>query len=223
MLNNIGAVIFDLDGTLIDSMGIWNQIDIDYLKKHGFEKPKKLQEDICHLTFEETAKYFQSTFNIKDSVEKIMLDWHDMAFHSYCTNTPLKPGVKEFLELLHDLGIKIGLATSNTVSLLEASLKSNNIYHLFDAITTTSEVSRNKDFPDVYLLAAEKLSTSPQHCLVFEDLPVAICGAQKGGMKVVGVYDKWNMDLWSKIQEIANYTIKDYTELLSNLNINRLL
>lgn len=219
MLTNIEAVIFDLDGTLIDSIGIWNKIDIDYLSRYGKERPKNLQEKISHLTFRETAQYFQQTFNINETIEKIIGDWHDMALDSYKNKTPLKCGAKEFLEFLHKSKIKIGLATSNSIDLLETTLKAHDIYDLFDAITTTAEVSRNKDFPDVYLLAAKKLNIPAERCLVFEDLPVAILGAKKGGMKVAGVYDDHNKEFWNYIQQISDFSIRDYTELVAYFQI----
>ena len=214
MFSDIKAAIFDLDGTLIDSMGLWNSIDINYLKKFNLAVPERLQDDICHLNFQETAAYFKDRFNIPDSLDKIMADWHNMAYDAYCTSIKLKKGVVEFLQFLKDSNIKIALATSNSNDLLEASLKANKIYDFFDAITTTSEVERNKEFPDVYLLAAKKLSVAPESCMVFEDLPTAIKGAKKGNMKVVGIYDAWNEDQWSLIKSLSDYSIKDYRELL---------
>ena len=214
MFSDIKAAIFDLDGTLIDSMGLWNSIDVNYLKKFNLAVPERLQDDICHLNFQETATYFKDRFNIPDSLDKIMADWHNMAYDAYCTSIKLKKGVVEFLQFLKDSNIKIALATSNSNDLLEASLKANKIYDFFDAITTTSEVERNKEFPDVYLLAAKKLSVAPENCLVFEDLPTAIKGAKKGNMKVVGIYDAWNEDQWSLIKSLSDYSIKDYRELL---------
>lgn len=216
MFSNIKAAIFDLDGTLVDSMGLWSDIDKNYLKKFNHSVPEGLQDDICHLNFQETAAYFKNRFNIPDSLDTIMADWHTMAHDAYCTSIKLKKGVKEFLQYLKDSDIKIALATSNSNDLLEAVLKANDIYSYFDAVTTTAEVQRNKEFPDVYLLAAQKLSVAPENCMVFEDLITAIKGAKKGNMKVVGVYDEWNEDQWSLIKEVSDYAIKDYNELLVN-------
>lgn len=213
MLNNIKAVIFDLDGTLIDSMGLWGNIDIDYLKKFNIAVPEDLQETISHFSFKETAEYFKKRFNIQDSLDKIMSDWNDMAYNGYCTSTPLKNGAKDFLEHLHRNNIKIGLATSNSNNLLEAALKSNDIFHLFDTITTTAEVSKNKEFPDIYLLAAAKMGVQPEECLVFEDLVVAINGAKKGNFKTVGIYDVHNHNQWNEIVQAADYSIKDYKDI----------
>ncbi|GIM28306.1 haloacid dehalogenase [Clostridium polyendosporum] len=213
MLNNIKAAIFDLDGTLIDSMWVWEQIDVDYLKNKGYDKPKNLKEDINHLSFEQTAIYFKNTFNIKESVEEIMNEWFNMAFDHYENNVKLKSGAKEFLLKLRKSGIKIALATSNSNSLLQCALKSNGIYEFFDVITTTGEVERGKNFPDVYLLTAKKLNVEPENCIVFEDILAAIQGAKAAGMKVVGVYDEAAEHQKEEIINLADRFIESYDNI----------
>lgn len=212
-MKNIKAAIFDLDGTLIDSMGVWCKIDIDFLKKRNKAVPNNLKKEIDHLTFEECANYFKNTFNLKESPESIMKEWNDMAYSEYSNNIKLKNGVKTFLNLLKSKNIKIGLATSNTLSLVEIVLKNNGIYDLLDSITTISEVKRGKNFPDIYLLAANKLNTSPKECIVFEDILPAIEGAKSAGMKVVGVYDYYSKDYTKNIKAKSDYYINKYDDL----------
>ena len=90
MLIDIKAAIFDLDGTLVDSMWVWTQIDIDYLKKKGYSMPENLKDEITHLSFSQTADYFKKRFNLDDSIEEIMNDWHNMAYNHYSNNVKLK-------------------------------------------------------------------------------------------------------------------------------------
>lgn len=213
MLTDVRAAIFDLDGTLVDSMWIWQKIDIDYLKIRNIDMPEDLRDAISHLSFQETAKYFKKRFNLEDSLEEIMNEWYDMALYEYENNVPLKAGAKLFLDKLKKLGIKIGLATSNSLPLLEIALKKNDIYDYFDAITITGEVKRGKSFPDVYLLAAEKLEVSPEQCIVFEDILPAMKGAKAAGMKVVGVYDELSNDSRDEIDSIVDKFITEYDEL----------
>lgn len=214
MLNSIKAAIFDMDGTIVDSMWVWDEIDKKYLSQHGYEIPPTLKDDISHLNFHDVAKYFKNTFNLPYESSEIEQHWMDMALDIYKTEVKNKLGIEEFLNVLKENNIKIGLATSNNVVLLEACLKANGIYDYFDTITLTSEVSRGKDCPDVYLLAAERLSVKPEECIVFEDILPAVKGAKKAGMKVVGVYDKSSTDSHEEIIKVADKFIADYTELI---------
>jgi HAD superfamily hydrolase (TIGR01509 family) len=215
MLTNIKAVIFDLDGTLIDSMWVWGKIDEDYFRVRNMDLPEDLKGQIEHLSFDDTAVYFKSNFNIPDTVDEIKKEWLDSAHMEYISNVKLKPGVVEFLSLLKTLNIKIGLATSNTKILLEAGLQANGIYDYFDSITLTDEVSRGKNFPDVYLLAAQRLGVKPEECIVFEDILPAVKGAKAAGMKVVGVYDDFSKHQREDIINLADRYIIEYHELIT--------
>ncbi|PRR84261.1 HAD family hydrolase [Clostridium vincentii] len=214
MLTNIKAAIFDLDGTLIDSMWIWDQIDTAYLSSRGFDQPKNLKDDINHLSFQETGVYFKNRFHLDDSIETILATWHDMAFSHYSNDVTLKKGVIPFLDYLKHSGIKIGLATSNHTSLLEAALNCTGIYKYFDSITTTDEVSKGKNNPDVYLLAADKLGVTPKECIVFEDILEAVRGAKLANMKVVAMHDESSKYQRDDLMCIADKYIYDFTEML---------
>ena len=214
MLKNIQGAIFDLDGTLIDSMWIWEQIDVDYLSKIGHELPNNLKDEINHLSFQETANYFKNRFKIEDSVEEIQNTWHDMAYYHYNTNVTLKPGVMTFLKYLKENDIKVGLATSNSLELLTAALHSTGIEKYFDAITITDEVKKGKNNPDVYLLAAKKLGVDPTKCIVFEDILEAVNGAKLANMKVVAVHDKAAEYQREMLISTADKYIVDFSELI---------
>jgi HAD superfamily hydrolase (TIGR01509 family) len=216
LLTNIKAAIFDLDGTLVDSMYIWNKIDIDFLKIRGLDAPSDLTDEIAHLSFIDTAKYFRNRFNLNEGIEDIMEEWNTMAHHEYSTMVKLKEGAKEYLELLKSKGIKLGLATSNSQMLLELVLRNNGIYEYFDSITTTIEVDRGKNHPDVYLLSAQKLGALPSECIVFEDILPAVKGAKAADMKVVGIYDIHSKHQTEDIKQLADYFIYSYKELVGN-------
>ncbi|OOM16647.1 HAD family hydrolase [Clostridium saccharobutylicum] len=214
MLKNIEGAIFDLDGTLVDSMWVWSQIDINYLKSKGHSLPENLKNQIMHLSFSQTAAYFKQKFNLNDPIEKILGDWHEMAFNHYSNNVKLKIGVKDFLDKLKSMDIKIALATSNSIPLLEACLKNNKIYDYFDSITTTDEVSNGKNCPDVYLLAASKLGVNPKNCLVFEDILPAVQGAKAANMKVIAVKDDDSLDSKDSLINCADMYIDSFLELI---------
>lgn len=213
-MNKFKAAIFDLDGTLIDSMGIWKVIDEEYLNKYGFDVPENLQEEITHLTIIETAMYFKEKFNIKDDIETIINTWNDMAYNHYSNTITLKEGVIEFLDYLRSNNIKIGLATSNTKPLLEATLKNNNIYDYFDSITISEEVGVSKANPDIYLLSAQKLNVDPKECIVFEDIVQAVKGAKLAGMTVYSIYDESSADQKDELIKVSDKYILNYLELI---------
>lgn len=211
---NFKAAIFDLDGTLVDSMNIWSKIDEEYLKSFGLEVPDNIQKEITHLTLTETAKYFKEKFDIKDSVNSIINKWNSMAFHHYSNNISLKDGVLDYLNHLKENNVKIALATSNSVPLLEATLKNNGIYEYFDVISTSEEVKKSKENPDIYLLSAKKLGVDPKDCIVFEDIPKAVKGAKLAGMTVYAVYDKSSEDSKEELMNLSDRYIYDFNELI---------
>lgn len=215
MLKNIKAAIFDLDGTLVDSMWVWEQIDIDFLSSKGIEMPKNLKEEINHLSFQQTAHYFKERFSLKESPEELMDIWHNMAYDHYCKDIKLKDGVFEYLSYLKSKNIKIGLATSNSIPLLTAALKSNNIMYFFDEISITNEVSTGKNNPDIYLLSAKKLGVSPEECIVFEDIIEAVNGAKKANMFVVAIYDKCAEHQKESLIAKADKYIMSFNDLLN--------
>ena len=214
MLENIRAVIFDLDGTLVDSMWMWRDIDIEYLGRFGIPLPESLQKDISGMSFSETAVYFKETFGISDSLEEIKKTWNDMAFYKYTHEVPLKPGVLEFLKRLKERGIRTGIATSNSKELVEAVVESLHISGYFDEIHTSCEVATGKPAPDIYLLVAEYLKVKPEECLVFEDIPEGILAGVRAGMKTCAVEDDFSLSMTEEKKELADYYITHYDEVV---------
>lgn len=208
------GAIFDLDGTLLDSMGIWRQLDVDFLGKRGFSVPQDYLEAITPLGFERAAEYTIRRFSLKESPEEIIQEWMEMARESYANHVALKPNVKEYLERLVNLGVPIAAATSSDRELVIPALKRNGIFDLFQNIVTVRDVSRGKGFPDIYEKAAELIGENPKRCAVYEDIIEGIRGANMGGFYSVGVYDpESEMNRESICRESRHY-IEDFEELL---------
>ena len=213
MLTNIKAVIFDLDGTLIDSMGIWKGIDIEYLGARGLELPDDLQRSIEGMSFSETANYFKERFQLSDTIDEIKAAWNRMAWDKYSKEILFKTGAKEFVHYLRENGIKTGIATSNSTELVKAVLGNHNMEKQFDSIRTSCEVSKGKPAPDIYELVAKDLGVEPSECLVFEDIPQGIMAGKNAGMKVCAVEDSYSALVADKKRELADYYINDYFEI----------
>ncbi len=213
-LSEFDAVIFDMDGTLLDSMSMWHQIDIDYLGKFGLEVPKHLQKDIEGFGFTETAIYFKNRFHLPDTIEQIKADWNQMAFDMYCNHIPLKAGAMEFLQWLKRNHYKLGIATSNSHELVQCAFQALKINQFFDCVVTSCDVNKGKPSPDIYLKVASKLNVVPSSCLVFEDILPGIMAGKAAGMKVCAVEDVYSADIKDKKIDSADYFIENYFELI---------
>lgn len=166
------------------------------------------------MSYTETAQYFLKIFpELPHTVEEIKKEWYDMSVDKYTKEVTLKPGVKEFLEMLKEKGIRTGIATSNDRKLVEEFLKARQITHLFDTICTSCEVNKGKPAPDVYLKAAGQLGAEPSACLVFEDVPMGILAGKNAGMRVCAVDDWFSRPQDAKKRELADYFIHSYEDI----------
>lgn len=208
------AVIFDLDGSLVDSMWMWKRIDIEYLSGFGIPLPEGLQREIEGMSFNETAVYFKEHFPISDSIEKMKDDWNQMALKHYKEDVDFKSGAREFLLTLKEHCIKTGIATSNSPELLHAVLEALQAEDLFDSVHTACEVAHGKPFPDIYLHVAKSLGVEPKDCLVFEDITPGVQAGKAAGMTVCGVADDYSADVRYLVREQADEFIYSYHELL---------
>lgn len=214
MLKDIHAVIFDLDGTLVDSMWVWLDIDREYFKQHGLDVPEQLQQKISGMSFSETANYIKEQFGISDSIEEMKAAWNRMAEEKYEKEVPLKSGAYEFIQKLKEMGIKTGVATSNSRHLVEIALQARGIRSGLDTVRTACEVEKGKPAPDIYLLVAKDLEVEPEHCLVFEDIVEGIQAGKRAGMHTCAIADAASEAIWEEKQQEADYAIQDYRELL---------
>lgn len=219
MLSDYEAVLFDLDGTLIDSMWMWPAIDIEYLARFGIDVPDDLGRSIDGKSYTETAIYFKERFKISDSIETIKKTWHEMAHDIYCTRVPVKKGVIRFLKHLKDRGIKMAIGTSNSIELASEVVKAVGIEEYFDTIITACMVSAGKPNPDIYLKAANELGVAPEKCLVFEDIPQGIMAGKNAGMTAVAIEDEYSLSLTDTKKELADYYIKDFDEFIEKFCI----
>lgn len=220
MLNEKKAVIFDLDGTLVDSMWMWKAIDIEFLESRGMECPDDLQKEIEGMSFSETAFYFKERFKLKESLEEIKEIWVGMSIEKYRKEVTLKPGAKEFLDYIAKNGLKAGIATSNGRQMVDAVIESLHIGQYFQVVATSCEVAAGKPAPDIYLKVAKELSVSPSDCLVFEDVPAGILAGKRAGMTVCAIEDEFSREMEVEKRQLADYFISDYYQILNRNGAN---
>ncbi len=206
-------ILFDLDGTLVDSMWMWKEIDIEYLGRFGISLPEGLQEQIEGMSFSETANYFQSHFpQITENIEEMKASWNRMAGEKYATKVFLKPGALGFLKYLKTHGIRTGIATSNSYELVHTVLSALGVEQYFDEVHTACEVGAGKPAPDIYLYVAKTLDILPEDCLVFEDICKGIMAGKAAGMRVCAVQDLYSKEAEEKKRAMADYFINDYRD-----------
>ena len=162
----------------------------------------------------DAANYAIKTLDLPDRPEELIAEWDGMAHDIYGNGVTLKDGAGEYLRRLKRSGVKLGVATALTAYLYEPVLRHNGIYELFDAFVSSYEVGRSKAFPDIYLLAAERIGVKPADCMVFEDIRTGVLGAKAGGFTTCGVYEPWSFDEQDGLSEAADYYIRSFKELL---------
>lgn len=213
MFETVKAVIFDMDGTLIDSMGVWKTIDHEFLNRRQIPVPAEIQKAIEGMSFTETAQYFKDRFNLPESVEEIMAEWTSMCKVLYETTVELKPGAKALVQYLHSQGLKIGMGSSSQHELIKLILQRYGLLNYFHTIRTSCEVGKGKPHPDIFLKVAEDLAVKPEDCLVFEDTLAGVLAGKRAGMRVVAVYDAYSLPVVEEIQKTADRYIGSFEEI----------
>lgn len=220
MLKDFKTVIFDMDGTLTDSNGLWKDIDYAFFTERHIDYPSNLQELIQGKSITETAKFYKKNFELKETEDELINIWNEMAEESY-KKVPLKCGVLELLSYLKDNGIKMCLASANSRELVDVAFKAHNLGNYIKTIITSNEVKRGKPFPDMYLKAAEDSFSSPKDCLVFEDVLNGLKGAKNANMTVYCIDDKYSKSDLLKKKEVADRYLYSYFDLEEIHNLKK--
>ena len=213
-MKDIQGVIFDLDGTLTNSMEVWETVDIMLLERYGFSPDKQYRETIGKLAFWEGVDYILQRYPIAKTAEELGEELYEMAYDQYALHLPLKDGVKELLRQYQNKGLQMVMATSSIRQMCEAFLDRHGIRQYFQHILFSDELKTNKTTPDIYLEAAKIMNLPPENCLVFEDMLFAAESAKAAGMQVVGVYDIYSKAQQQQMSKLCDRFIYSFREML---------
>ncbi len=212
MLEKFKGAIFDMDGTLTDSMYIWDAAGETYLRNQGKEPEPNLRETLRPLSLVQAAKLFQEQYGIPHSTDEILKGFDAVVENEYRHHVTLKPGAMELLEHLKKQGLKMTIATSSPRQIVLMVLKRLKILPYFSHVVTCGDVGHGKDHPAVYHRAAELMGLDPSSTLVFEDALHAVTTASKAGYFVVGVYDESEGIDEDKIMPLCSLYLKSLAE-----------
>lgn len=205
----IKGAIFDLDGTVLDSMFIWETVGEDYLHLLGKEPKEHLAETFKTFTLTQAAEYYRNNYGIKLSIEEIVEGINNMVAETYRTKVNLKAGVGDFLKRLQRAGVKMCVATVTDRPIVEEVLKLLGVRDFFSEIFTCADVGYNKETPEIYRQALKHLGIPKSETVVFEDVLHAIETAKNDGFKVVAVYDS-HEPRQEEMKEISDYYLSDF-------------
>ncbi|MBP3809255.1 MAG: HAD family phosphatase [Clostridiales bacterium] len=213
------ALIFDVDGTLLDSMTVWNQADTVFLNSRGFEVTPDYTDYVKSVRIEDAAVYTRDRYRLPDTPGQIMAEWKAYVNRAYAEDVLLKEGVYEYLKQTREFGFKTACATALTRENIDSSFTRLGIHDMFDVIVALDDMPHlpDKSEPDIYLHTAKLLGAVPSSTLIFEDVPVALQGASKGGFLTCAVWDEIGAGseaAWNEMLTNSDYSIEFWSDLI---------
>lgn len=217
-LAQIRAVILDLDGTLLDSMPLWHEIDLAFLRENGIEPPDNISDIVGKMSITEWAEYFIREFSMPHTPQQVIRRIEEMAETAYRETIPLKPHVTAFLDALDGMGLPYGIATATYKNSAWAALRRLGLTERMQFVLTGEDVEGGKSTPEIYLRSAALLGSTPQETLVVEDALHCVQTAVSAGFLTAGVYDAAALpEEWQEMQRICTVSGEDLSEILEKI------
>lgn len=207
-------LIFDLDGTLIDSNGVWVEVDKVFLARRNVPYTKEYYEGVAHTILTNCAIFTKEYLHLEESCEEIIAEWMELAEGQYHT-VPLKHGVREYLDRCRDAGHRMVIFTACVPEHCKAAIEQHDLAPYFEKIIYAQELGVDKRSPAIFRKVAEMLGVTAKECVLFDDSLSACKAAKAAGMTVVGVYDEHFRDSEPDMRELCDQYIEGFQELLS--------
>lgn len=211
--NNVRAAIFDIDGTLLDSMPIWDTLGARYLLRHGITPEANLRDILFPMTIPESVYYLKSHYGLKESKDEIRIGLYRIMENFYKKEVLLKKGAEKLLQSLSEADIPMVLCTVGEADLAKAALTRLNVLSMFQNLFICADYQTTKREPRIYEIAAAALHVNPAETVVFEDILQALSSAKAGGFQTAAVEDPASDSDRKKILETADYYLPDFTVL----------
>lgn len=205
--------IFDLDGTLIDSNGIWAEVDRAFLARRGFAYTKEYYEGVAHTIFPLAAVFTKEYCSLSESCEEIMAEWMELARGNYAA-VPLKPFVREYLDTLRGKGERMVIFTSCVPEHCRTALAVHGLEEYFERVIFAQELGADKSDPAIFRTVASMLCVAPEECTLIDDSIRSCRSAKAAGMRVIGVYDDFFDSTRAEMMRSCDRFIESFSELL---------
>ncbi len=214
-MKKLRGIIFDVDGTLLDSMGMWSELDRVFLRENGIDPPHDISDIMKKMTVETSSAYFVERFKLDMTPEDVKKRVEELAAEAYRTHLPLKNGAKDFLAAAAERGIPMAVASANYPGLLDAAFRRLGIDGFFRTVLTPGEQLAGKHAPDIYLEAARQLGSEPAETAVIEDALHAAETAKGAGFYTVGFRDVSSRQDWDALAAICDRVTDSWDALRS--------
>ena len=204
---------FDLDGTLIDSNGVWKHVDREFLARRGMPYTHAYYEGVAHTILPLAAEFTKEFCHLEESCEDIIAEWMDLAKDAYA-HVAVKPGVRAYLKQCRAEGRRMAVVTSSVPGHCRTALDKLDLARYFEFITFAHDLGLEKKNPDIWLQATRQGGVEPERCTIFDDSLSACRGARAARMRVVGVYDGFFAADEREMRSFCDVYIRSFEELL---------
>ena len=206
--------LFDLDGTITDTNGVWLEVDLEFLARRGLPHTPEYKEVVERSIAPIAAQFTRDYYHLPDEPEQIMAEWDALALHHYRDLAPLKPGAADFLRQCQAEGIPMAVFTACRPALCRTALDRFGLTACFTAVVYAEEIGLEKRNPECFVRLSELVGTPLSDCTLFDDSPDNCATAAKAGLDTVGVYDSYYAHRQEELKAVCRRYVRSLEELV---------